>query len=43
VTELLPWLSLAILLAIIAGFALLYVRHGVKVKPDQNHKPSDYT
>jgi hypothetical protein len=43
VTALLQWLALAILLLIFVAFAFLYVRHGVKVKPDQDHRPSDYT
>jgi hypothetical protein len=43
VTTLSQWLALAFLLLIIGAFAFAFVRHGVKVRPDQNHKPSDYT
>ncbi len=35
-TAVLQWLSLAILLAIVGGFAFLFIRHGTKVKPSGN-------
>jgi hypothetical protein len=38
---LLQWLALAILLTIIGAFAYLYVRHGVKVKPDPERRHED--
>ena len=40
-TELLPWLSLATLLAIIGGFVFLFVRHGSKVRRDPNRRHED--
>ncbi len=40
-TELLPWLSLAILFAIIAGLAFLYIRHGTKIRRDSNRRHED--
>jgi hypothetical protein len=42
VTELLAWLSLAILLLIIGVFVFAYIRHGVKIKPDRNRKNDDW-
>jgi hypothetical protein len=41
VTGLLPWLSLAILFAIIAGFAFLYIRHGAKIRRNSNRRHED--
>ena len=40
-TELLQWLSLAILFAITGGFAFLYIRHGTRVRPDPTRRHED--
>jgi hypothetical protein len=33
------WLGLALFVAVLAGLAYIYVRHGVKIKPDPENKP----
>ncbi len=35
------WLGLAPFMAIVTGLAYAYVRHGVKIKPDPENKPTN--
>jgi uncharacterized membrane protein YagU involved in acid resistance len=35
------WLGLTLFMAVVAGLVYVYVRHGVKIKPDPDNKPPD--